>query len=319
MKVVVLGTAAGGGFPQWNCGCANCTAARKADPHAQPRLQSGLAVSGDGNNWFLVNASPDIGRQIEQFLRPRAALTGPRDSPVAGVLLTNADLDHCLGLFTLREGPPLTIWAPETTRQALTEGLNLDTVLSAFCGVTWEPPATAWQPLAPGLEYRTIPLRGADAPRYAPRSGRPQDTPSQPPAVTEPVPQAVGFLFRDQPGGEIVGIFPDVAILDEPLLTELRTCARIFFDGTFWTADEMVRLGFSDRDAAAMGHVPVSGPGGSLDHLAALPAACTYVHVNNTNPMLRADSSERRTVESAGLTVSDDGAEFLLGAGLPAS
>lgn len=294
MRLIVLGTAAGGGFPQWNCGCAHCRAARTGDTRIPPRLQSGLAISADGRSWFLINASPDIGRQIEHFLRPQANLTDPRDSPVAGVLLTNADLDHCLGLFTLREGPPLTIWAPDATRRSLTDGLNLDAVLAAFCGVDWKQPTGDWQPLAPGLETRLVPLRGADAPRYAP--------PDDLTAI-----QAAGYLFRAGPGAPIVGIFPDVAVLDAELIAELRHCDSVFFDGTFWTADEMTRLGFSTRDAAAMGHVPVSGPAGSLAILADLPARCAYVHVNNTNPLLHADSSERATVEAAGVRVADDG------------
>ncbi len=294
MRVIVLGTAAGGGFPQWNCGCAQCEAARTGDPQIRHRLQSGLAVSADGRRWFLINASPDVGRQIELFLRPRASLTGPRDSPVAGVLLTNADLDHCLGLLTLREGPSLSIWAPEATRQALTDGLNLNSVLNAFCGIDWKQPLADWQPLAPGLESRCVPLRGADAPRYA-SSGDPS-------AV-----QAVGYLFRSNANAGVVGIFPDVAVLDAELIAELRQCDAVFFDGTFWTADEMTRLGFSTRDAAAMGHVPVSGAAGSLDVLADLPGRCAYVHVNNTNPLLHADSPERATVETAGVRVADDG------------
>ncbi|MGC1481734.1 MAG: MBL fold metallo-hydrolase [Chthoniobacterales bacterium] len=309
MKVVVLGTAAGGGFPQWNCGCPNCADARRGVPGLGSRLQSGLAVSAGDGCWFLINASPDIARQIERFLRPRADLPGPRDSPIAGVLLTNADLDHCLGLFALREGPALTVWCPDSTRRALVEGLRLHDVLGSFCGVTWVSSPFVWQPLGPGLEVRTIALRGADPPRYtANASGQ----------VSEE-PQAVGYLFRANPDAGIIGVFPDVAKLDEELLTHLRSCSRVFFDGTFWTADEMVRLGFSDRDAAAMGHVPVSGPGGSLPDLAALPGHVSYVHVNNTNPMLRADSPERRAVEEAGLSVADDGAEFLLGGGFPTS
>ncbi len=295
MRVIVLGTAAGGGFPQWNCGCAQCQASRTGNPHVPSRLQSGLAVSADNGKWFLVNASPDVGRQVELFLRPLGDLTNPRDSPISGVLLTNADLDHCLGLLTLREGPPLTIHAPDATRDALTDGLNLDVILASFCGMEWKRPTGGWQTLAPGLETRLVPLRGADAPRYA--------TPPRDPVAT----QAVGYLFRSRPNSPIVGVFPDVAILDDELIAELRKCTQVFFDGTFWTPDEMTRLGYSTRDAAAMGHVPVSGSGGSLPVLASLPARCAYVHINNTNPLLHADSPERANIEAAGLRVADDG------------
>lgn len=143
MRVRIFGAAAGGGFPQWNCNCANCRVGRVDPARAKPRTQSCVAVSGNGEHWFLVNASPDIRTQIESFppLLPRGETI--RDSRIAGVLLTNADLDHTLGLLLLREGNPLNVYATEEVRQSLSSGLRLDDVMTAYCGIRWKlPPAT---------------------------------------------------------------------------------------------------------------------------------------------------------------------------------
>ncbi len=301
MEVVVLGTAAGGGFPQWNCGCVNCELARTAGSGVTPRMQSSLAVSADGVRWFLVNASPDVARQIERFLRRGEGRTSARTSPVAGVLLTNADLDHCLGLFALREGAEeLTVWAPETVRRAVVAEIGVERVLRSFGGVRWREAEAGWMALGDsGLEVSAVGLRGTDSPRWA-EAGKPGEV------------HAVGYLFREGEGGEVVGVFPDVAVIDEGLVEVLRTCDRVFFDGTFWTGDEMVELGFSDRDAAAMGHVPMSGEGGSLAVLAGLPGKCAYLHVNNTNPVLRTDSEARAVLVNVGVRLAEDGERFLL-------
>ncbi len=295
MEVVVLGTAAGGGFPQWNCGCVNCELARTPESGVEPRMQSSLAISADGERWFLVNASPDVGRQIERFLRG-ADGGGGRISPVAGVLLTNADLDHCLGLFALREGADeLEVWAPETVRRAVVEEIGVERVLNSFGGVRWRTSAADWTALGEGgLEVKTVALRGTDSARWADAG-----------AAGEV--HAVGYLFRERPGSGVIGMFPDVAVIDDELVEVLRGCERVYFDGTFWTADEMVALRFSDRDAAAMGHVPMSGEGGSLAVLAAMPGECAYLHVNNTNPVLRRESEARAALESAGVRLADDG------------
>jgi len=294
LEVLILGTAAGGGFPQWNCACENCRLARIG---ALPqRLQSSLAVSGNGRDWHLINASPDVCRQLEQFVRPRLKASGEgRDSPVASVFLTNADLDHTLGIFQLREGRPLAVVAPPAVRQSLERGPGLSHVVDAYAGLHWRPAPDEWHAVdSSGLEVRTVPLAGSGPPRYDKEAASGM--------------HAVGYVFRK--GAATAGIFPDVAVIDDALRAELQACSRVWFDGTFWDQDELVRLGFSTRRAADMGHVPISE---SLPVLSALgPDRVEYLHINNTNPILRPDSEERQRVESANLRVAAEGGHFVI-------
>lgn len=297
LEVLVLGTAAGGGFPQWNCACVNCRLARAGELPA--RWQSSLAISGNGRDWHLVNASPDVARQLERFVWPRRADSSDlRTSPVRGVFLTNADLDHTLGLFQLREGGRLPVTAPANVRDSLERGLAMGRVLAAYGGVEWRDAAAEWREVdASGLEVRAVPLAGGGAPRYD--------------AGAAGEGQAVGYLFRRE--GATVGVFPDVARLDASLRAVLATCDRVWFDGTFWAEDEMVPL--SGRTASAMGHAPIGGPGGSLAALAELGAErAAYLHINNTNPVLRPGSDERRAVEGAGVRIAEDGEHFVVSA-----
>jgi pyrroloquinoline quinone biosynthesis protein B len=297
LEVLVLGTAAGGGFPQWNCACANCRDARAG--LLPPRLQSSLAVSGNGRDWHLVNASPDVTRQLERFVWPRrAASAAARQSPVCSVFLTNADLDHTLGLFQLREGDRIRVTAPAAVHASLERGLALDRVLGAYGGVAWSEARVAWQAVdESGLEVRAVKLTGGGAPRYD--------------AGADAAGHAVGYLFRR--GDAMVGVFPDVAQIDAPLRETLAQCDRVWFDGTFWAEDEMLPL--SGRSASAMGHAPIGGDGGSLETLAGLGGnRAAYLHINNTNPILRPDSDERRAVESAGVRVAEDGEHFVVSA-----
>jgi pyrroloquinoline quinone biosynthesis protein B len=254
------------------------------------RLQSGLAVSAERECWDLVNASPDIARQIEQHLQPSTPRMRTRSSPIARIFLTNADLDHVLGLLLLREnGSPLRAVAPSAVRAVLSEQLRIEAVLGAFCGIEWVlPPA--------GVE--AIALRGTQAPRFA---------------TSDRHPAAVGYIFRDATSGKCAGFFPDVAQLDEELLARLSGCDVLFFDGTFWSEDEMLRAEIADRPASAMGHIPISGPQGSLERLAALKLPlCAYLHINNTNPILLPHSPERKAVEARGLQVASDGMRLTL-------
>jgi pyrroloquinoline quinone biosynthesis protein B len=307
MRVRLLGTAAGGGFPQWNCGCANCRGVRAGTLRATPRTQSCVAVSADGVRWFLVNASPDVARQLESFppLLPPAGCA--RGSGVAGVLLTGADLDHTLGLLILREGRRLAVHAMAAVREALSRDFNVDAVLSRYCGIEWREPPTAegltdlrdaaGRPS--GLRYAAFPLAGKP-PRY---SSRPTPGPGD----------AVGYRFVDAATGGRLVCVPGLAALDDVILRQLADCDLLLLDGTFWSNDEMSRAGVGAATAGEMGHLPVGGPGGSLAHIAPLPVRhMVYVHINNTNPMLVDDSPERRAVESAGVTVGSDGMEFTL-------
>jgi len=256
-------------------------------------LQSSVAVSGSDGRWYLVNASPDVTTQIGRYLRAELK-PAMRSSPLAEIFITNADLDHSLGLFLLREGGALRVTAPEGARQALAEGLRMGDVLNSFCGVEWIDALETWRDLgASGLQVRAVPLRDATPPRYA---GRAEGV------------HAVGYFFRDRQTGKQAGIFPDVPALTKELLAIFADCDALFFDGTFWRDDELERLGISSRSARDMGHVPISGEGGSLEPLAALGLPlCAYLHLNNTNPVLDGSSAERRAVEAAGLRVADDG------------
>lgn len=286
LEVRILGTAAGGGFPQWNCGCENCRRARAGTLPA--RMQSGAAVSADGRSWHLVNASPDVARQIEQYL-PRPEDPG-RTNPVASVFVTNADLDHTLGLFQLREGNRIAVTAPSPVARSLRGALGLERVLSCYGGVEWTPASEGWTSHG-ALEVRCIPLRGAAPPRYdrdAAGGGH-----------------AAGYLFRSDSG--TAGIFPDVAILDDSLLAVMSQCDRVWFDGTFWSEDEM--LEWNGRTASEMGHVPIRE---SLHLLARLGRdRVALLHINNTNPILRPDSEEQKAVIEAGVAIAEDGDRWI--------
>jgi pyrroloquinoline quinone biosynthesis protein B len=298
VRVRILGSAAGGGFPQWNCHCATCEAAR-AGVRARPRTQSSLAVCGDEGPWFLVNASPDARQQLEA-LTP-GQVDGVRAPPVAGVLLTDAEIDHTAGLLLLRESAtPVRVFGAEGVELALTRGYPVLAMLDSYCGAEW-------QTLEPGrptpLEGSSLAVEpfavGGDAPRYMSRSGLELE--------------ASGFVFRDRLSGGVVTYAPGLARLDDDVLTRFAASDLVLVDGTFWRDDELARLGISARSAHDMGHVPLSGPGGTLEPLARLERPrVVLVHINNTNPILLEDSPERQAVLGAGVEVSYDGLEIAL-------
>jgi pyrroloquinoline quinone biosynthesis protein B len=305
MHVRVLGTAAGGGFPQWNCACLNCEGVRRGTIKARPRTQSCAAVSADGQRWFLLNASPDIRVQIESFapLLPRGTVRG---TAIQGILVTNADLDHTLGLLMLREGGRLSVHATSSVRRALDEGLRLTEVLDHYGGVEWHQPPANLAPLtcadgtSSGLRFAAFAVPGK-LPRY--REGR--TSPSEE--------DNVGYQLVDESTGGRLVYVPGLAALNGEVLARLRDADALLLDGTFWSDEEMQTLGVGTASAREMGHLPVGSENGSLAVLASLPAARKiYVHINNTNPMLREDSPQRRAVEKAGIEVGWDGLEFSL-------
>jgi pyrroloquinoline quinone biosynthesis protein B len=306
MRVRLLGTAAGGGFPQWNCNCANCHGVRTGTLRARPRTQSCAAISADGRRWFLLNASPDIRFQIEAFtplLPPTDTVRGTR---LEGILLTNADLDHVLGLLVLREGLRLTVHATPRVRYALSEGLGVASTLTCYCGLDLHEPPAGLSPLLcadgspSGLSYAALPVPGKP-PRYL--EGRVSPAPGD----------VVAYRFVDETTGGRLLFMPDVAALDGVALSHMSNCEALLFDGTFWSEDEMQVMGVGTTPAAKMGHLPVGGPDGSLNQIASLPVSRRiYVHINNTNPILIEDSVERLAVESAGVEVGSDGLEFTL-------
>ena len=329
MHIRLLGTAAGGGVPQWNCNCSVCREARAGTGRVQPRNQSSVAITADETHWFLLNASPDLRAQIEGFppLQPPVHLT--RGSPIQAVLLTNADLDHTLGLLLLREGEKLLVHATGPVRNSLTEGLSLASTLAAFCGIEWiSPPAElsallSGDGLESGLLYQAVSVAG-QAPRFSRAQGN--GAPVSDPASRRSHAESRRVGDRRSHSGDVVGyrlvdsrtggrflFLPDVASLDQPLTSFLAECDVLLFDGTFWSEDEMQQRGAGNLTAASMGHVPISGPGGSLVVLKDLNVKhIIYTHINNTNPILLEDSPERAAVVAAGCTVGHDGMEIIV-------
>ena len=298
MVIRVLGSAAGGGFPQWNCGCPNCRGVREGRVRASARTQESVAVSADGVRWLLLNCSPEIRAQIEGFpaLHPR----GPRDSPIAAILLTNGDLDHCLGLLSLRESHPLVVYATAPVRRGFVEGNVLYRTLERFPGqVTW----------------RTLKVGGED--EIAGLVVEPLAVPGKPPVHLEPAPadpeNNIGVRVRERAGGGGLAYLSAAGGLTDEMRRAVDGDDVLFFDGTFWSSDELPALGLGTKRAEDMAHLPVGGPAGSLARLADLRARRrVYIHVNNTNPMLRDDSPERAQVTAGGWEVAWDGMEVKL-------
>lgn len=296
MRVVVLGSAAGGGFPQWNCRCPTCEAARDPGAPALPRTQSSIAVRGSRGPWFLWNASPELPRQLARLSTDRA--NGLRRTPVAGVLLTDAEIDHTAGLLLLRESSvPLHVYSTEDVREALTEHYPVLPMLDRYCGVTW----TRIEPAGPialdgsSLEVEAF-ATGGDPPLYVGGDGE--------------RPTSIGYTIVDRDSGKVLSYAPALAALEGVIAERLDASDCVLVDGTFWTNDELVSLGIATRDAHAMGHAPLTGSNGTLATLAALRPRTILVHINNTNPILLDDSEERATVEANGLEVAYDGMEI---------
>jgi len=302
VHVVLLGTAAGGGFPQWNCWCPSCRVARTDPQRAVPRSQSSAAVTADGERWFLLNASPDVRDQLGRLSFP--APEGARHVPVEGVVLTDAELDHTLGIVLLREARRLQVTATDAVPRVIEDDSRLLPVTRAFAevSVTELIPDRAMQLCyrdgsPSGLWVTCFPVP-AGPPRFA-REERPNHT--------------VGLLVRDDHTGGSCAFVPGCGGLDDSLLARLATADLVLFDGTFWTDDELIGLGIGERTAREMDHLPVSGPEGSLARLRTLSGRQrVYTHINNTNPMLVEDAPERRQVEQAGLQIGVDGMRFTL-------
>jgi pyrroloquinoline quinone biosynthesis protein B len=304
MQVKILGSAAGGAFPQWNCACTNCRAVRTGTFHGKPRTQTQVAVTQDGGSWFLLGASPDLRAQIEATpeLHPRDGL---RQSPIAGVVLANADLDHVLGLLLLRELQPLRIHATASVRRILREDNSMFGMLQRM------PNQTLWTDFESGKEFHLRNAQGEDSglrcqawslsahyPAYVTADRQSQLAPSE---------ASLGFIF-DSPTGSRLAYMPAVPQLDDALLQQLDTCGVLLFDGTFWSDDELIRVQGSGQTARQMGHIPVES---ILVKLAGLRhPRKIFLHINNTNPMLNEASSEHRQVRDAGWETAEDGWQF---------
>jgi pyrroloquinoline quinone biosynthesis protein B len=304
MRVRVLGSAAGGGFPQWNCNCANCSGVRSGSITASARTQSSIAVSADGVRWVLVNASPDLLAQIRAFpaLQPARAL---RDTAISDVLLVDAQIDHTLGLLMLREGKPLRVWCTERVHAELTRSNPIFELLDHYCGVEWQrlPIGRGESFVIPSLEgvvCRALAVPG-NAPPFSPARDRPEPGDN------------IALVFSDGGSGRSLFYAPGLGAVEPEVAEGLRGAQVVLVDGTFWSDDELVRLGVSARSARQMGHLPQSGSGGMLELLATLGAERKIlIHINNTNPILDERSAERAHLTRAGIEVAHDGMDIEL-------
>ncbi|MCE6960204.1 pyrroloquinoline quinone biosynthesis protein PqqB [Cereibacter sphaeroides] len=298
LRIIVLGSAAGGGLPQWNCNCPGCREAR-----TEPSLRNGqcaLAVSADGEHWFLINASPDLRQQIldTPALHPRHGL---RHSPIAGVVLTNAEVDAVAGLLTLREGWPFAIHAHPDVLAVL--------VANPIFGVLREDlvprlPLSLDRPFEPALPDGTP--SGLTVEAFA--------VPGKPALYREEAGAAEGdsLGLRLSAGGRQAFVLPGCAEVTPDLAARLAGADLVFFDGTLWSDDEMIRAGLSQKTGRRMGHISISGPEGAMAALEPLGIGRkVFVHINNSNPVLLPGSPERAEAERAGWCVPSPGMEFV--------
>ncbi len=306
MQVRVLGAAAGGGFPQWNSNAVGCRRARTGDPHARPRTQASVAISADGDRWFLLNASPDLRQQIEAApcLHPRE---GVRSSPIAGVVLTGGDVDAIAGLLTLRERHNFTIYGSDRIHQVLDanpifEVLARDVVARQRIAVGMPTVLTLPEGSPSGLAVELFAVPGK-VPLYL------EDATSAPSIVEGE--ETVGAAISD--GKQIFYFIPGCAGMTDALARRLAGAEIVVFDGTLWTDDEMLRAGLGGKTGLRMGHMSVSGPNGTLAAFSTLGIRRKILlHINNSNPILLDDSPEREAVEAAGWEVAYDGMEIQL-------
>jgi pyrroloquinoline quinone biosynthesis protein B len=304
MKIRVLGAAAGGGFPQWNCNCPNCSGLRSGSIRATARTQSSIVVSTDGTNWVLFNASPDLLAQIKSFpsLQPGR---GIRDTGIRAIVLIDGQIDHTTGLLMLREGKPLEIYCTDMVHEDLTTGNPLFTILGHYCGVNWNrlhlgKDAEFQIPGVDHLSFRPIPLK-SKAPPYSPHRNNPHEGDN------------IGMSITDRRSGKSLFYAPGLGEIESHLQPLLDSASAVMVDGTFWTDDEMVAMGISSKTARSIGHLPQSGPKGMIEVLRPLKAAKKIlIHINNTNPILNEDSSERAQLNVNGIEVAFDGMEFEL-------
>jgi pyrroloquinoline quinone biosynthesis protein B len=302
MKLRVLGSAAGGGFPQWNCNCANCDGVRRGTIAARPRTQSSIAVTEDEQDWVLINASPDLLAQIKATpaLQPARAV---RDSGIAAVLLMDAQIDHVTGLLMLRErGTPLPLYATAQVMADLKNGLNIASALAHYCKLDWRQiaPGDSSFPIAPLTHTRFSALTlDSKAPPYSPHRNDPHPGDN------------IGLSITNSGNGRSAFYAPGLGALSPAVLEAMKAADVLLVDGTFWRADEMIQLRLSAKTAADMGHLPQQGPGGMIETLDTMPAARKIlIHINNSNPILREDSAERALLAEHGIEVAHDGMEI---------
>lgn len=305
MRIIVLGSGAGGGFPQWNCNCPNCRGLRAGTIHATARTQSSLAVSDDGENWLLINASPDLRAQLESCpaLQPARAV---RDTGIVAVLIVDAQIDHTTGLMTLREHTQrLPVYCTPSVHSDLTTGYPLLEVLESYCGVDWRPiDAIDHLPIKlpeiPDITLVPIPLP-SEAPPYSPRRHQPAED------------DTIGLVFIDERSQKRCFYAPGLGDWTKRVIEEATRADCVLIDGTLWDDSELADRGAANKTGREMGHLAQTGDGGMLDRLAPLPGRKILIHINNTNPILDESSEERARLLELGIEVAYDGMEIELG------
>jgi len=304
MQIRILGSGAGGGYPQWNCNCQNCQRVRQPEYRHEARTQSSITVSADGENWVLINASPDLRAQFESFppLQPARAV---RDTGVCAIIITDAQIDHTTGLLTLREHTqPWDIYCTEAVHNDLTSGYPIFNILEHFRGVNWHPVATTQQPFeipqAAGLRFTAVPLK-SEAPPFSPHRHN---------TVAG---DNIGLFIEDLSSGQSLFYAPGLGEIEPSVSSRMAAADCVLVDGTMWTDDEMAHEGISDKRASEMGHLDQSSEGGILSALTTLTdTRRILIHINNTNPILDRHSSQRQLLNELGIEVSFDGMDIFL-------
>ncbi len=303
MHVHVLGAGAGGGFPQWNCNCRNCAGVRQGTLKATPRTQSSIALSANGRDWLLVNASPDVRQQLNRRSPLRQGNTH-RAAPFGAILLIDSQIDHSAGLLILREGDPLELYCTDPVYNDLTTGFPVLKMLEHYCGVNRHRidagDGSFAIPQIPGLRFTALPIE-SKAPPYSPHrhDGHPGDN--------------IALWVEDEQTGGKLFYAPGMGAADATIDTYLRQADCLLVDGTFWSEHEMQELGLGDKPARSMGHLPQSGDDGLMALVAPLTGARkVLIHINNTNPILQEDSPQRARLDEAGIEVAYDGMDIHL-------
>lgn len=302
MKIQVLGSAAGGGFPQWNCNCHNCKGFREGTINAKARTQSSIAVSNGDSDWILFNASPDIRAQLADFA-PMQPAREIRDTGIAAVVLMDSQIDHATGLLMLREGCPIDVWCSDMVKQDLSTGFPIFTMLEHWNGgLNWHQIPT--QPDAenqfsidkvPGLRLTAVALRSS-APPYSPHRNDPH------------IGDNIGIFIEDENTGKSVFYAPGLGEIEPHLRPYMEQADCLLVDGTVWTDDEMITSGVGTKTGQQMGHLAQSGEGGMIEYLDTLEKPRkVLIHINNTNPILNDDSEEKAELLRHGIEVSYDG------------
>jgi pyrroloquinoline quinone biosynthesis protein B len=304
MFIHVLGSGAGGGFPQWNCNCENCKGVREGTIKATRRTQSSIAISANGTDWILFNASPDIKKQLDDFPAIQPCRT-VRDTAISAIVITDAQIDHVTGLLTLREHiAPWEIYTTEAVKQDLTTGFPVFNILGHFRGINHHEIVTDQSVFtissAAGLEFTAVPLL-SEAPPYSPHRGNtvPGDN--------------IGMHIKDTRTGKSLFYAPGLGVAEDHVLEYMRSSDCILVDGTVWTDDEMSNEGISDKRASEMGHLDQSSDGGIMSILNAMEKPRKIlIHINNTNPILNEDSPQRAILNKANIELAYDGMDIEL-------